>query len=67
MLVHDEQFIGGRWVRATGGEWLELTSPITEQVFGRVPVPTFADIDAAIDSAREAFDNLDSHRRPGHR
>jgi aldehyde dehydrogenase (NAD+) len=56
MLVRDEQFIGGRFVRATGEEWLEVTSPITEQVLGRVPVPTGSEIDAAVAAAREAFE-----------
>ncbi|HTK60864.1 MAG TPA: aldehyde dehydrogenase family protein [Pseudonocardia sp.] len=56
MSVHDTQFIGGRWIRATGDQVLEVTSPITEQVFGRVPVPTPSEIDAAVAAARDAFD-----------
>ncbi len=56
MLVHDEQFIGGRWVRAAGPERLDVTSPITEQVFARVPVPTTTEIDIAVGAAREAFE-----------
>jgi betaine-aldehyde dehydrogenase len=64
MLLRDELFLGGRFVPATGDTWLDVVSPITEQVFGRVPVPTVAEIDTAIDAAREAFDNGPWTRMP---
>jgi betaine-aldehyde dehydrogenase len=56
MSVREDLFIGGRLVPATGPERLEVVSPITEQVFGSVPVPTPAEVDAAVAAAREAFD-----------
>jgi betaine-aldehyde dehydrogenase len=56
MLVRDDLFIGGRWIPGSSGQYLEVTSPITEQVFGKVPVPTFAEVDLAVAAAREAFE-----------
>lgn len=55
MLVRDDLFLGGRFVAASGPDHLDVVSPITEQVFGRVPVPTVAEIDTAIDAAKAAF------------
>jgi aldehyde dehydrogenase (NAD+) len=50
-----EHFIGGNWHKAGGGDLLEVISPSTEEVVGRVPVAGPAEIDAAVASARAAF------------
>jgi aldehyde dehydrogenase (NAD+) len=50
-----EHFIGGSWRTAAGGDLLEVISPSTEEVVGRVPVAGPAEIDAAVASARTAF------------
>ncbi|WIX75670.1 aldehyde dehydrogenase [Amycolatopsis carbonis] len=57
MFERDDHFIGGRWVSARGGEALEVVSPATEQVVGRVPVAITEEIDAAVSAARVAFDD----------
>jgi betaine-aldehyde dehydrogenase len=55
--VYDKFFIGGKWVDPAGSETLDVVSPSTEEVIGRVPVSTEADIDHAVAAARAAFDN----------
>ncbi|HLT15987.1 MAG TPA: aldehyde dehydrogenase family protein, partial [Acidimicrobiales bacterium] len=56
MQVHDKLFIGGRWVDPAGSDVIEVISPHTEEVVGRVPEGTTADIDRAVAAARRAFD-----------
>jgi aldehyde dehydrogenase (NAD+) len=56
MQTYDSFFIGGKWVEPTGSDTLDVISPATEEVIGRVPVSTNADIDRAVAAAREAFD-----------
>ncbi|MFP5255633.1 MAG: aldehyde dehydrogenase [Acidimicrobiia bacterium] len=57
MQVHDKLFIGGEWVDPAGSEVIEVISPHSEEVVGRVPEGTTADIDRAVDAARRAFDD----------
>jgi acyl-CoA reductase-like NAD-dependent aldehyde dehydrogenase len=54
--VHDKLFIGGAWVEPATAETIEVVSPHTEQVIGRVPHASCADVDAAVAAARRAFD-----------
>jgi len=56
MIVHDSFFIGGRWVAPESDDSFEVISPITEEVYGRIPVAVPADIDRAVAAARHAFD-----------
>ena len=57
MLERTDHFIGGRWVQARGAETIDVISPSTEELVGRVPVALSDEIDAAVDAAREAFDS----------
>jgi aldehyde dehydrogenase (NAD+) len=57
MLVQGDLFIGGHWVAPEYSGWLDVISPITEDVIGRVPEATPADIDKAVTLARKAFDS----------
>ena len=57
MIIHDQLFIGTRWVAPAGAEFIDVISPSTEQVIGRVPKATPADMDAAVAAARKAFDH----------
>lgn len=57
MRQHDTLFIGGEWVAPAGTGTIEVISPHTEEVVGRVPDGTPADVDRAVAAAREAFDN----------
>ena len=53
---YDRLFIGGDWVAPEGTDTIEVISPVTEEVVGRVPDGTEADIDKAVAAARRAFD-----------
>ena len=57
MRDHDRLYIGGEWVEPAGTATLEVISPHTEEVIGRVPDGTQADMDHAVAAARDAFDN----------
>ncbi|QRP42829.1 aldehyde dehydrogenase family protein [Amycolatopsis sp. FDAARGOS 1241] len=57
MFEREDHFIGGRWVSARGSEFLDVVSPSTEEVVGRVPVATTDEVDAAVAAARAAFDD----------
>jgi aldehyde dehydrogenase (NAD+) len=50
-------FIDGAWATPAGSETIEVVSPHTEEVVARVPEGTPADIEAAVDAARRAFDD----------
>ena len=56
MTVKDKLFIGGEWVEPKGTGIIEVVSPATEDVIGRAPDGTRADIDRAVAAACEAFD-----------
>jgi aldehyde dehydrogenase (NAD+) len=57
--IHDKLFIGGRWVDPAGTSTIDVISPHSEELVGRVPEGTEADIDHAVDVARRAFDDGD--------
>lgn len=52
-----KMLIGGEWVEATGGDWIEVMNPATGEPIGRVPAATEADVDRAVRAAREAFND----------
>ena len=56
MITQDRLFIGGDWVAPAGTGVIEVVSPHTEEVVGRVPEGTCADMDRAVAAARTAFD-----------
>jgi betaine-aldehyde dehydrogenase len=56
MFERRDHFIGGTWRPAAGTDVLEVISPSTEEVVGRVPVATAEEVGAAIAAARAAFD-----------
>ena len=53
---HGKLFIGGAYVDPATDAKLEMISPVTEEVFGRTPEATPADMDRAVAAARRAFD-----------
>jgi aldehyde dehydrogenase (NAD+) len=50
-------FIGGEWVDPAGKATIDVISPHSEEIVGRVPEATEADVDRAVAVARDAFDN----------
>ncbi|MFJ5552551.1 aldehyde dehydrogenase [Streptomyces sp. NPDC093225] len=57
LVEHGQLFIGGAWADPLGGDTIEVVSPHTGQVFGRVPHASPADVDAAVAAARRAFEH----------
>src|SRR3954447_2893330 len=56
-LIHrTELYIGGAWVAPTGDETIEVVNASTEEVMGRIPQGSPADVDAAVAAARDAFE-----------
>jgi aldehyde dehydrogenase (NAD+) len=56
MITQDKLFIGGEFVPPAGTNQIDVISPSTEDVIGKTPDGTNADIDRAVAAAREAFD-----------
>lgn len=55
MQVRDKLYINGHWTAPKGNKSINVISASTEEVMGRVPEGTEADIDAAVAAARAAF------------
>ncbi|MEU9193933.1 aldehyde dehydrogenase [Streptomyces hundungensis] len=56
LVEHGQLFIGGELTDPLGSDVIEVISPHTEQVIGRVPHACRADVDRAVAAARTAFD-----------
>ncbi|SED48225.1 aldehyde dehydrogenase [Streptomyces sp. TLI_105] len=56
LVEHGKLFIGGELADPLGDGTIEVISPHTEQVIGRVPHASEADVDRAVAVARRAFD-----------
>ena len=57
LIESNELFIGGGWVAPQGSDRIDVFSASTEELIGSVPEGTNADLDAAVDAARRAFDD----------
>jgi aldehyde dehydrogenase (NAD+) len=55
--VRDKLYIGGEWVRPSGDDMIDVVNASTEEVMGRIPQGTPADVDAAVAAARRAFED----------
>ncbi|NBM20221.1 aldehyde dehydrogenase, partial [Streptomyces sp. GC420] len=56
LMEQGQLFIGGELTDPLGADVIEVISPHTEQVIGRVPHASPADVDRAVAAARKAFD-----------
>jgi betaine-aldehyde dehydrogenase len=56
MHVYEKLYIGGEWVEPAGKATIDVISPHSEELVGRVPEGTEADVDRAVAAARDAFD-----------
>ncbi|GAA0358392.1 aldehyde dehydrogenase [Streptomyces blastmyceticus] len=54
---HARLFIGGTWADPAGTDTIDVVSPHTETVIGRVPHASREDVDRAVAAARTAFDS----------
>ena len=57
MQTYERLFIGGEWVPPATSSTIDVISPHTEAVVGRVPEAREADVDRAVAAARTAFDD----------
>src|SRR2546426_12179222 len=56
LVEHGQLFIGGELTGPLGKDVIEVISPHTEEVIGRVPHASREDVDRAVAVARRAFD-----------
>jgi aldehyde dehydrogenase (NAD+) len=68
-LVYESLYIGGEWVAPASSGTIQVVSASSEEVLGSVPEAVEADVDAAVDAARRAFDDPQGWRTwaPGDR
>jgi aldehyde dehydrogenase (NAD+) len=57
MRTCNKLFIGGEWVDPSSASVIEVISPHSEEIVGRVPEAREADVDRAVAAARTAFDH----------
>ncbi|HVC99962.1 MAG TPA: gamma-aminobutyraldehyde dehydrogenase [Candidatus Dormibacteraeota bacterium] len=50
-----QNFVGGEWVDAINGEWMEILDPATEEPVARVPRCTGDDVGRAVNAAKAAL------------
>jgi malonate-semialdehyde dehydrogenase (acetylating)/methylmalonate-semialdehyde dehydrogenase len=50
-----DNYVGGRWTSSSSSEALDVTNPATGEVLARVPLSSTADLDAAVQAARQAL------------
>jgi acyl-CoA reductase-like NAD-dependent aldehyde dehydrogenase len=59
LVSYDALYVAGRWTKDAARQWLDVTSPATEETIGRIPLATTTDVDYAVGSAvaahREGF------------
>ncbi len=57
-------FINNRWVKPAGGQYLDSINPATGKALAQIAAGTSADVDAAVEAARRAFESWG--KTPGH-
>jgi len=55
--AYNKFFINGEWVEPQGRQVLDVINPATEEAFATISLGTAADVDAAAQAARAAFDS----------
>jgi len=55
MKLHEEFYIGGRWIRARDQKRIELINPADERPCGGIAVAMPHEVDAAVQAAKTAF------------
>lgn len=53
--LSQKQLVGGEWVDAASGEWIEVENPARRTTIGWVPRSTEDDVNAAVAAAKGAF------------
>ena len=50
-----QNFVGGEWVDAAGGETMEVVNPATGETIAEVPRASAEDVDRAVQAAKKAL------------
>src|SRR5258705_3074176 len=50
-----DNFIGGRWLKASATDFFDVHNPAVGDIIGRTPLSTAGDVDAAVQAAAQAF------------
>ncbi|HWU23678.1 MAG TPA: aldehyde dehydrogenase [Nocardioides sp.] len=58
-IDYDKLYVAGDWRTPAGSSRIDVHAAATEELVGSVPEGTEADIDAAVEAARKAFDGPD--------
>jgi len=53
--IEIQNYVGGAWRKSSGTEFVNVTNPASGELLARTPLSTAADVDAAVQSAAEAF------------
>ena len=56
LIERAQLYIGGQWVDPSSDGTIEVVNASTEEVMGRIPEGTAADVDRAVEAARAAFE-----------
>ena len=56
MIERTQHYIGGAWVDPSSDGTIDVVNASTEEVMGRIPEGTPADVDRAVEAARAAFE-----------
>ena len=67
MKTYEHFYIDGGWHKPAGAETIDVRSASTEEVIGRIPKGSAADVDRAVAAARRAFDSGWGHTTPAER
>ncbi|UXR73480.1 aldehyde dehydrogenase family protein [Staphylococcus sp. IVB6238] len=50
-----KQYINGEWIESESGETIDVINPATEEVFGRIAKGNQADVDKAVQAAKDVY------------
>jgi acyl-CoA reductase-like NAD-dependent aldehyde dehydrogenase len=56
LIEHAQLYIGGAWVDPSSDATIDVVNASTEEVMGRIPEGSAADVDRAVEAARGAFE-----------
>ena len=56
LIEHSQLYIGGAWVDPSSDATIDVVNASTEEVMGRIPEGSAADVDRAVEAARGAFE-----------
>jgi malonate-semialdehyde dehydrogenase (acetylating)/methylmalonate-semialdehyde dehydrogenase len=57
MTIKLKNWIGGQWVEASAEKYDNVYNPATEEILAEVPLSSEADVDAAVQTAKKAFES----------